>query len=110
MKLDGIEDEKLCLGAEVGRVGNPSELQVALGARGDRARIKRVALFGDRVHGVGDETERRLLTERLHPEARRVRDEQHVGLVNRGPPAYAGAVEAEAVFEGVFAELVNGEG
>ena len=35
MKLNGIEDEELCFGAEISRVGQPCEFKIAFGARGD---------------------------------------------------------------------------
>jgi hypothetical protein len=76
--LDTVEDEELGLGAEVDGVGDACELEIALGALRDRARVEAVALLCNRVNRVGDQRQRRLLRERVHPDARRVGDEQHV--------------------------------
>ena len=39
-----------------------------------------------------------------------IRDQQHVALVDGGPAADAGSVDAEAFFEGLFAQLADGIG
>src|SRR5204862_2318870 len=107
--FDAVEDEELGLRAEVGGVGDAREFKITLGALRHRARVEPVALLRNRVYGVGYNAQRRLFGERLHPDAARVGDEQHVGLVYGGPAAYRGGIEAEAVLEGAFVELVYGK-
>ena len=82
MKLDRVKDEELGFGAEVGRVGKTRKFKIAFGAGGDRARVEGVALLRNRVHDIGNQTERRLFRERLHPIARRIGYEQHVGFMD----------------------------
>jgi hypothetical protein len=49
-----------------------------------------------------------VLVERVDERRARVRHQQHVALVNRRPSANAGAVHAEAFFEGLLIELADG--
>ena len=50
-----------------------------------------------------------IVGERIDERRVGLRHEEHVALVDRLPAADAGAVEAQAVFEDVFVELVDGD-
>ena len=64
-----VKYKELGLGADEDRIGNAGELQVALGPLCYRSRIQPVAFLCDRVHGVGNQAERRVLGKRVDPEA-----------------------------------------
>ena len=107
MKTDVVEDEELGFRPEVNRVGDACELEIALGAFGQCARVEPVAFARDRVNYIGGDAERRALHELIDPEARGVGDQEHVALVDGRPAAQAAGIKAEACGERIFGQLVN---
>jgi hypothetical protein len=79
---DRIEYKKLRLRPEVAVIGDVCKSQIAFGARGGRARVEFVALFGHRVDGIGEKADRGLFEKGIDPEPVRVGDEQHIRLVD----------------------------
>ena len=105
VEADGVEEEELQLGPDEDRVGHAGLLDVGLGLLGDVAGVARVPLAGDRVLHVADQDQRGHRGERIHLGRARIRDQQHVGLVDGLEPPDRRAVEAEPVLEDALAEL-----
>ena len=99
-----VEDVELRLGAEEGGVGDPGALEVRLGLGGDVARVARVRRAGQRVEHRERQVQRLVLAERVEHGRRRVRQQQHVGLVDGLEPADGRAVEHPPLGEDVRVE------
>ena len=110
VESDVVEDEELGFGADEAGVGDAGALKVVDGFAGDVAGVAGVIFAGDGVLDVADHHERGERGERIDEGGFGLGDDEHIALVNRLPSADAGAVEAEAVFENVFVELVDGDG
>ena len=110
IEADIVKNEELRLGAEVGGVGNAGVSEVSFRLLGDVARVFQVVLFGDRVDDVADHDQRRNIGEGIQHIPARVRDQQHVAFVDRGPAADAGTVHSESVLEGALIHFVDGIG
>ena len=80
-------------------------LQIQLGLLRDPARIALVILARDRIAHVADHHERRRLHERIHERRRRVRNQQHIALIDRRPAANAGAIDTETIGERALVQL-----
>ena len=104
---DVVEDEELRLRAEVDGVGDAGGLQVALGLEGHVAGVAGVALERDRVVHEAVEVQGLVLAEGVDDGGGGVREQEHVRLLDLLEPADGGAVEAEAVHEGVLGQLVG---
>jgi hypothetical protein len=104
-----IEDEKLGFRTEINGIGKTSKFQVTLGATRDATRIEPVAFLGDRINDISNQAERSFAHEGVDPVAIRIRHQQHVGFVDRGPAAEARAVKAEAFLERFLGQLLDGE-
>jgi hypothetical protein len=85
----------------------PGRLEIGLGLARDPARVARVRLARDRILDVADQHERRMIEERIDERGLRIRDHQHVALVDRLPTADRRAVEAHAVFERALVDLAD---
>jgi hypothetical protein len=96
---EAVEDEELVFRPEKCLVGDPGRLEVCLGALGERARIALVALHRRRLDDVAAQVERGLLEERVEDRGRRVRHQDHVGLLDALPAGDRRTVEALAVLE-----------
>jgi hypothetical protein len=107
---DRVEDVELGLGAEVAGVGHTGRGQVLLGLTGHVARVAAVGLAGDRVVHEEVDVERLVLAERVEARGRRVREQSHVGLVDRLETADRGAVEGDAVVEEVLVDRRGRDG
>ena len=107
---DAVEDEELGLGAEVGDVAQAGRLQIGLGALGDRARVAVVGLAVHRLVDVAADVQHRLVGERIHARARRVRHQQHVGGLDALPAGDRGAVEGVAELELLLVEVLHRHG
>src|SRR5205814_10362425 len=57
---DGVEDEKLGLGAEIRGIAEAGGFEICLGALGKRARVAVVALAVGRLDDIAGNVERRL--------------------------------------------------
>ena len=104
LEADVVEDVELGLGGEERGVRDAGRLQVRLGLGGDLARVAAVRLVGVRVDDGEVDVQRLLRPERVDVRGRHVRDELHVGLVDRLEPADRRAVEHLAVGEEVRVE------
>ena len=104
-----VKDEELRLRPEVRRVGDARALQVVHGLARDIARIARVILASDRVLDVADHRDRGHRGERIDKRRFGLGHDQHVALVDRLPPADAGAVEPQTVLKNVFRQLASPE-
>src|SRR5207249_1524586 len=105
-----IEDVKLRLGPVV-RGGGDSRLdEVLLRFLRHVARIARVALARHRVGHVTRERKGRDFETRIDEGTRRVREQQHVALVDRLEPANRGAVEPDPLGKQLFAQLFQRDG
>jgi hypothetical protein len=105
--LDGVEDEELGLGAEVGDVADAARLEIGLGALGERARIALVTLAVGRLDHVARDEQRRLVEERIEPRRRGIGHQQHVGRLNALPAGDRRAVERMAGLEFVAVESLG---
>ena len=103
-----VEDKELRLGTNEARVGDAGALQERFGATGDATGVAVVPGAGDRVYDVAHHADRGGLDEGVDLRRLRVRDQQHVGVVDGLPAADGAAVEAVAVLEEVVGELVHG--
>ena len=110
LPLDGIEDEELGLGTEIGDVAQARALQIRLGFLRDGARVALVALAGQRLENVAGEHDGRLIVEGIHALRIGIGHEQHVGGLDALPARDRGAVECVAVLELVVAERLHGHG
>ena len=102
IEADVVEDEELGFGAEERGVADAGVLQVQLGLFGDPARIALVVLPGDGIAARRRSSPASAF--RMNGSMNAVvgiGNEQHVALVDRRPAADAGAVDAEAVLEGI---------
>src|SRR4029079_6137597 len=105
-----VEDVELRLRAEVAGVGDAGGGQELLGLTGHVARVTAVGLAGDRVVHEEVHVERLVLAERVRPRGLRVREQRHVGLVDRLEAAHGRAVEGDATVDEVLVELGRGDG
>src|SRR6266545_4455853 len=105
VEAHGVEDVELALRAPVGGLGDTAARQVGLGLARDVARVAGVGLPG---HGVTDETvqdQRRVLRERVEHGRRRVREQEHVRLLDLLEPPDRRAVEPEPLLERLLGQL-----
>ena len=109
VEAHGVEDVELRLRSEVRGVGETGRREVRLRLRDDVARVAAVRLTRQRVAHEAVDVERRVLPERVEHRGARIRDQEHVGLLDLLEPADRRAVEAEPVLEYVLGELVRGD-
>ncbi len=105
-----VENEKLGLRAEIRGVRQAAVLQIAFGLARDPARIALVVLARDGIDHVAGHHQRADFAKRIDERGARVRDQQHVALVDRRPTADAGSIDAETLFKRVLGELADGIG
>src|SRR5689334_1553528 len=110
MKFCGIKYEKLCFRSVVSSIGESGELQIAFSTLSNGTRVKRVTLFRNRVDSAANQTQCRLFGEWIHPETGCIRNQEHVGFVNRSPAADRRSVKSVSVLELIFAEFADGRG
>ena len=104
-EADVVEDVEFRLGAEVRGVGDPAGLQVLLGLLRDAPRIARVPLAGHGILDVADQHQRGSDREGIEERGIWIRHEEHVAFLNLLKASNARAVEPQALFEGIRAEL-----
>ena len=102
-----VEDVELDLRAPVARRRDAALGEEALRLAADVARVARVRLAAARLGDVAHEDHRRDVEGRVDEGRRRVRHEQHVGLMDVLEAADARSVEADAVDEQVLAQLLD---
>ncbi len=108
IETDVIEDKELGFGAKVSGVGDARILQIHLGFLRDPSRIAVVVLPRDGIDDVGRHHDGFRFVERIEENSIGVRNQEHIALVDRRPPADTGAVDAEALFERGFLQLAHG--
>ena len=94
-----VEDVELGLGGEVRRVADAGGGEVGHRLAGDVARVAGVGLAGERVVDEEVHDQRLRGAERVDVGRGRVREQRHVGLVDRLEATDRGAVEVQAVVE-----------
>ena len=99
-----VEDVELRFRAEVDGVGDARRAQVLLGLGGHLARVAAVGLAGARLDDGETEIQRLRGAERIDEGGRRIRNQLHVRLVDRGESADRAAVEHHAFGEEVFGD------
>jgi len=110
-EADRVEDERTTgSGPKKGLVGEAGGLEVGLGALGDAARAARVALHGGRVEYVAGQDQGRVGGERVEHRGVRVRQQDHVGLVDAAPAGDGRAVEHLAILEQAGLDDAHREG
>ncbi len=107
VEAHGVEDVELRLGSEIRRRGDATLLQKRFRFAGYIPRIAGVGLAGDGIDDVAGERERRDLQARIDESARRIRQQQHVALVDCLKAADRRAVKSQAVGERIFLELLQ---
>ena len=100
----GVEQVELGLGADVAGVGDAGGAQVGLGLGGDGAGVAGVDLVGEGVHDREVDHQGPVGAEGVQEGGGHVGDELHVGLVDGLEAPDRGAVEHEAVGQGVVLE------
>ena len=99
VEADVVEHEELRLRPEEGRVAQARGRQVGHRLARDVARVARIVLTRDRIADVADEYQRLASHERIDEAGRRIRHDQHVGLVDGLPAANARSIEPQATLE-----------
>jgi hypothetical protein len=105
---DRVENEKLRLRAEIGRVAQAARLQVRLAPLGERTRIALIALAGSRLDHIARQNQRVFFAERIHPRRAGVRHQQHVRCLDPLPTGDRRAVESVPIGELVVPERLGG--
>ena len=102
-----VEDEELGFRGERRGVGDAGGLEVGFGLGRHLARVARIRLIGQRVDDGERHVERLVLAERVHERCFDIRDELHVGFVDRLEALDGGAVERHALVERVLEEFAG---
>ncbi len=110
VEAERVEDVELDLRSPVRGVRDARRRQVRFGLARDVARIAAVGLARDRVDDIGDDVHRLHVEDRIDERCARVEDQQHVALVDRLETADRAAVEADALSEQPFRELLDRDG
>ena len=107
IEANAVENEELRFRAEERFVGKPGGGEIRLRALRHVPRVAVIGLVGQRIHGVANHHECRLREERIHKRRIRVRNQQHVGFMDRSPSANRAGIESESFLEGVFGKFVD---
>jgi len=107
IEADRVEDVELDLRSPERGVGDPGRGEERLGLLRDVARVARVRPPRERVDDVAYEVQRLDAQDRIDERTVRVRQKEHVALVNVLEAADRRAVEADAVDEEALAELLD---
>src|SRR6516165_6464544 len=105
-----VEYVELDFRTPIADIGDAGGFQKGFCLLRHKARIARVRLTGHWIAHVTSETDGRHIGKRIEKRRFRIRDQQHVRLVDGLESADARSVEADTVLENVFAELVGGDG
>ena len=104
-----VEDVELDLRTPERRVGDAGRWEELFGLLRDVAGVARVRLARDRIEDVADQVERLHLEDRVDERRGRVRDQEHVALVDVLEPSDRRAIEPDAVAEEPLGELLDGD-
>ena len=99
-----VENEEFCFRSEVRGIADAGGVKIGLGLLGHRPRVAAIGLASGRLHAVTNQDHRRLRGERVHDGGGRVRDQRHVGFVDRLPACDRRAVEHDAVGERILVD------
>src|SRR5580698_1303656 len=105
-----VEDVELGLRPEVHGVGDPGATQVVLGLAGDVARVPGIGLAGQRVVDEEGQVQRLVCPEWVEYRGGRIRQQEHVRLVDLLEAAYRRAIEHPALGEDVRIERLGRHG
>ncbi len=105
-----VEDVELRLRAEEGRVADAGAAQVLLGLARDVAGVAAIGLAGQRVVHEECQVEGLVGAERVEHRAGRVREEEHVRLVDLLETADRGAIKHQALREDLLVEDLDRHG
>ena len=105
LEAHAVENVELGLGADVHRVGDSRRLEVLLGLLRHLTRVAAVRLAGTRLDDREVDVQCLRGTERVDVGRRRVRDQLHIRLVDRGETADRRAVEHDAVVEELLGQI-----
>ena len=97
--LDGIENEELGFGTEVGGIAQAGRLQVCIATLGDGTRIAVIALAVGRFDDVAGDCQCRLFQERIDERRSRIGQQHHIRSLNALPSGDRGTVEIVTGFE-----------
>ena len=109
IKSNVIEDIELDFGTPVAGVGDAGRLEVLLRFLSDKPRIAAVGISGKRVANIANQAHRRQFGKRIEHHGIRIREKQHVALVNRLKATNARTVEADSIFKQVFTQFAGGD-
>jgi hypothetical protein len=107
VKRDVIEHVELRLGPEVRDVRDAAGPQMPLGLDRHVARVARVRLARDRIEHRAHQRHGRRLIERIHDRRRRIRQQQHVGLVDLLKAADRRPIEPDALGQRLLVEALE---
>src|SRR5262249_36296858 len=110
IEAGAIEYEEFELRAEERGVGDSRRLHVIDSLAGDISGVATVVLAGGRGLNAANKDKGGLFEEGINEGGFWLRDHKHVGFIDRLPAAYAGAVEAQAVLERRFFQVVRRDG
>ena len=99
---DVIENEEFRFRAEIRGIRVSQCLHKGFRLLRNVARITGVGAIVNRIFDITGKDEGRRFEERINEGRRRVRNDQHVGLIDRLPASNAGAVETEPLDKGVL--------
>jgi hypothetical protein len=105
-----VEDEKLQLRSEKGGVADAGIGEIGLGTFGGGAGITLISLARGRLQDIAVEDQGGLGLKRVHDGRSGVGHQRHVAFVDRLPAGDRGAVEHDAVGEGVLVDHAGGHG
>ena len=103
-----VEHEEFVLRSEVRGIRNTGGLEIGLGAFGERARAAIVALHRGRLDHVATQVQGCLFGKEIDDGGRRIRHQDHVGLIDALPARDRGAVEHFPVLEQVLIDRSRG--
>ncbi len=84
---DFVKDEEFSFRTKEGGVADTGRFEISLCLAGDVARIAGIIFFGDRIEYVADQRQGRDGDERIHLGGGRIRQQDHVGSMDRLPSA-----------------------
>src|SRR5260370_37853492 len=107
LKTHVVEDKAFGFRSKIDCIGDARGLQIAFSPMPYAAWIEPIAFPGDRIDDVGNQAQSLYLHERVDPVTVRIRHQEHVGFVDRCPPAQTRTVETETFVERLFRELFD---
>src|SRR5262249_21217147 len=107
IESDVVKNEKFGLGAEVRSIRDTTVSQVKLGLFRDPPGIPIVMLASNGIDDVSVHYQRAGFVKRIEKRGSRIRNDEHIALIDGRPTAYTRAVDAEPILERVLAQHVD---